>query len=234
MSHEHNFSLSEEQNMIRDTVRKFVQDVARPAALEADEHRKFLAANLSGLAELGLLGLPVSEESGGLGMGMLSFAIALEEISKACGSTAALMLTQAGLCGKALEGLEAASVLLGEIIAGDKTAGYIGPEASISAIAADDGFKLSGSAEIVLAAAEADVLLLSGATRGAQTSEGEALLLRLDKGQFAAEPKKIGLRYFRHQSRSSFNHVFIVGSKAPRFPRGNASSPPKVNRRSVA
>ncbi len=190
MSLEHNFSLSEEQDMIRDTLRKFVADVAQPAALAADEERAFVGENLSGLAELGLLGLPVSEESGGLGLGMLSFSIALEEIAKACASTAVLMLTQAGLCARALEGIESASELLGEIIAGEKIAGFVGPESGIIAAESGDELSLSGMVELCIAGEKADLLILM-----AKSPEGENLLLRLDAGQFSASPRhSLGFR----------------------------------------
>ncbi|MHC5062445.1 MAG: acyl-CoA dehydrogenase family protein [Planctomycetota bacterium] len=183
MSLENNFSLSEEQDMIRDTVRKFVQDVAQPAALAADEERAFVGDNLSGLAELGLLGLPVSEDSGGLGLGMLSFSIALEEIAKACGSTAALMLTQAGLCGRALEGIEAAGELLGEIIGGEKTVGFIGPESKIIAGESGEELTLTGKVELCIGGEKADAVILF-----AKSEAGESLFLRLDAGQFTASP----------------------------------------------
>ena len=45
----HNFDLTEEQVMIRDTVRSFVDDVAGPKALELDEHRQFAGVNFPGL-----------------------------------------------------------------------------------------------------------------------------------------------------------------------------------------
>src|SRR5262245_47298869 len=100
----HNLDLSDEQTLIRDTVDGFVAAQAAPRALQHDEHREFVADNFAQLAELGLLGLPVAESAGGAGLGALTFAVALETIARGCGSTARLLLSQAGLCGKALEG----------------------------------------------------------------------------------------------------------------------------------
>ena len=83
-----NYDLTDEQSQILDTTRKFVADVAGPAALDHDEHRNFVRGSIDGIAELGLFGLPVAEEAGGFGLGMLSFVVAIEELAKGCGSTA--------------------------------------------------------------------------------------------------------------------------------------------------
>jgi len=190
MTEQDNFALSEEQDMIRDTVRKFVVDVVQPAALEADEHRKFIGANLEGLSQLGMLGLAVSEDSGGLGLGSLCFVLALEEIGSACGSTAATLLIQAGHCGKALEGIPAAADLLGEILGGEKIAAYVGPEFEISAESSGDGFIVEGAADLVMVAGAADVFLVA-----ARIGDDEAALFRIEADQIVRSPThSLGLR----------------------------------------
>ncbi|MHC4896586.1 MAG: acyl-CoA dehydrogenase family protein [Planctomycetota bacterium] len=176
----HNFQLSEEQNMILDTVRKFVQDTVAPKALDNDEHRQFVRASFDGLAELGMLGLPISEASGGAELGMVSFVVALEELSKACGSSARLLLTHTGLCGTALDGLDGdrAKDLTGKIAAGEVLAAFVGPEFKIQATAttAKDGFTLSGSAALVTAATEADVLIVAAT----DAADGTSLLFAVE------------------------------------------------------
>jgi len=159
----HNFQLSEEQDMIRDTVNRFVQDTVAPNALEHDEHRRFVRHTFDGLAELGILGLPISEASGGAELGMLSFVVALEELSKVCGSSARLLLAHSGFCGTALDGVDGdrARELTGKIAAGEVLATLIGKESRVQATAATDGFTLNGSAPLVTAATEAGVLLVA-------------------------------------------------------------------------
>ena len=93
----HNFELSEEQTMVLDQVRKFAQDQVEPNALEHDEHRRFVRQNFDQLAEMGMLGLPLAEDSGGAGFGMLAFVVALEKIAASCGSTARLLLSRIGM-----------------------------------------------------------------------------------------------------------------------------------------
>ena len=162
-----NFQLSEEQAMILDTVRKFAQEKVEPKALDNDEHSVFVRDNLDGLAELGMLGIPLSEDSGGAEMGWLSLVVALEELAKVCGSTARLLLSQTALCGLALEGNEVVEGVAG----GDKLAAFVGPDSEIKASINGDGFVLDGCAEHVTAALEADIVVAA-----AKTMEGENIL----------------------------------------------------------
>lgn len=82
-----NFDLTEEQEMIRETVRRFALEVVAPGAAHADEHKELNMEAWQGMCELGLPGLPFSEESGGVGMDNLSYIIAVEELSRVCAST---------------------------------------------------------------------------------------------------------------------------------------------------
>ncbi|MBC8369775.1 MAG: acyl-CoA dehydrogenase family protein [Planctomycetes bacterium] len=81
-----NFDLSEEQEMIRDTVRQFARETIAPGAAYADEHKSFNEDAWAGMVELCLPGLPFSEEWGGAGFDNLSYSIAVEEVSRVCGS----------------------------------------------------------------------------------------------------------------------------------------------------
>ncbi len=94
------FELNEEQRMVRDMVHDFAQsDVAARAAL-VDKTEEFPAENIRQMGELGLLGLPLPEEYGGGGGDYLSYAIAVEEIARACGSTALIYAAHVSLgCG---------------------------------------------------------------------------------------------------------------------------------------
>ena len=82
-----NFDLTEEQEMIRDTVRRFANEVVAPGAAHADENKQLNEEAWQGMCELGLAGLPFSEDCGGTGMDNLSYIIAVEELSRVCGST---------------------------------------------------------------------------------------------------------------------------------------------------
>ena len=77
------FELTSEQQAIRDTCRDFAREVVAPAAEELDREHKFGYGIVRQMGELGLFGLPFSEEFGGAGADFLSLCIAIEEISRA-------------------------------------------------------------------------------------------------------------------------------------------------------
>jgi hypothetical protein len=93
-----NFGLTEEQRMARDTVREFARNEIAPVAREFDEAEKFPHTQIKGLAELGLLGMIIPEEYGGAGFDSVSYALALEEISKADASVAVIVSVTNSVC----------------------------------------------------------------------------------------------------------------------------------------
>jgi butyryl-CoA dehydrogenase len=83
--------LSPEQALVRATVREFAEREIAPAIGEFVERDAFPEAIVRGLADLGVFGLPFAEADGGSGAGMLSFAVALEEIARVDVSVAAIV-----------------------------------------------------------------------------------------------------------------------------------------------
>ena len=81
-----NFQLSEEQTLLRDSVRAFAKAELLPVAGELDKKGEFPEAQFKGMAELGLMGVAVPEEWGGAGMDNVSYALAIEELSAGCAS----------------------------------------------------------------------------------------------------------------------------------------------------
>jgi alkylation response protein AidB-like acyl-CoA dehydrogenase len=86
-----NFDLTENQKMIQDMVRQFAKAELEPKAVEIDKTGEFPAENIKKLAELGLMGMVIPEKYGGAGFDFVSLAIAVEEISRACGSTGVIV-----------------------------------------------------------------------------------------------------------------------------------------------
>ena len=86
-----NFDLSEEQQMIRDTVRDFAEREIKPVAAELDEKGEFSYELTKKMGELGLFGMTLPEKYGGQGLDTLSYIIAVEEIARVDGSTAATL-----------------------------------------------------------------------------------------------------------------------------------------------
>lgn len=82
------FQLTEEQNLIREMVRSFAENELAPSAAERDENECFdRELMFDKLAELGLTGIVFPEEYGGAGADYISYAIAVEELSRVCAST---------------------------------------------------------------------------------------------------------------------------------------------------
>ncbi len=83
-----NFELSEEQELIRRTVREFAETKVAPVAEELDREARFPYELVAELGELGLMGIPIPEEYGGAGGDTLSYAIAVEELTRVDSSVA--------------------------------------------------------------------------------------------------------------------------------------------------
>ncbi len=79
--------MTEDQQLIRDTVRDFAGREIMPKAAEIDRSGTFPVDILKKMAELGLMGLPIPEAYGGSGGDYTSYCLALEEITRACAST---------------------------------------------------------------------------------------------------------------------------------------------------
>jgi len=93
-----NFDLSEEQQMVQNSIREFAGNEIAPLAREYDEQEKFPRRQLNGLAELGLMGMIIPEEYGGAGFDSVSYAIALEEIARADASVAVIVSVTNSVC----------------------------------------------------------------------------------------------------------------------------------------
>jgi len=83
-----NFDLSEEHDLIRRTVRDFAVERVAPVAEELDREKRFPYDLVAELAELGLMGMTIPEEYGGGGTDTLSYAIAIEELTRIDSSVA--------------------------------------------------------------------------------------------------------------------------------------------------
>jgi alkylation response protein AidB-like acyl-CoA dehydrogenase len=83
------FDLTNEQEILRKTVRDFAENVIAPKAHELDETETFSVDITRQMAELGLFGMFVSEEYGGTAMGYVAYIIAVEELARVDGSHAA-------------------------------------------------------------------------------------------------------------------------------------------------
>jgi glutaryl-CoA dehydrogenase (non-decarboxylating) len=96
------FELSDEQRLLQDTVRQFVDDRILPNAIENDIEHKLDMDAIAGMAELGILGVVIPEEHGGAGLDFVSEALACEEIERGEAAFRTLISVHVGLNSLAL------------------------------------------------------------------------------------------------------------------------------------
>ena len=92
------FRLTEEQELLRRTVREFAETEIRPHVREWDEAQHFPVELVPALAALGLMGIQIPEEYGGAGMSAIDYCICIEELARVDPSVALSVAAHNGLC----------------------------------------------------------------------------------------------------------------------------------------
>jgi butyryl-CoA dehydrogenase len=204
-----NFDLSPEQKLIQDTARDLAAREILPRAAEIDRKHEFPKKIFARLGELGLLGIMVPEKWGGGGGDALSYAVALEEIARACASTAVAMSVQSSLaCAPILQEANDAQRArwLPDLAAGRKIGCFAlsEPEAGSDAkaqrtraVKTGDGWVLNGTKNFITNAPVADVMITFATTDPAKGSRGiTAFLIPMDTPGLKVGPPddKLGIR----------------------------------------
>src|SRR5919198_6003946 len=91
------FELTQEQRLLRDTVREFARQEVAPVAEELDRTKSFPYDLVKRLGELGLMGIPFPEEYGGGGADTLTYALAIEELARVDSSVCITMAAHTSL-----------------------------------------------------------------------------------------------------------------------------------------
>ncbi|MCB9890803.1 MAG: acyl-CoA dehydrogenase family protein [Planctomycetes bacterium] len=139
------FALTEEQEMIRDTARKFTEDSLEKGAEARDASLEFARAEFDALGELGFPGLTVSDDRGGAGMEQVAAVIAFEELARAGASTSMSLATHLELGARLLDRAASSGAAdlessIEELAAGSKIASCSGLAGEFSV----DGGKVLG------------------------------------------------------------------------------------------
>ncbi len=92
------FSLTEDQRLLAEQVRRFAEERIRPGTAERDREHRFPEELVPELAELGLLGMLVEERFGGAGLDALSYVVAIEELARVCPATAVTVSVSNSVC----------------------------------------------------------------------------------------------------------------------------------------
>ncbi|HHX92121.1 MAG TPA: acyl-CoA dehydrogenase [Clostridiales bacterium] len=93
-----NYQLSKEQEFVRKMVRKFAEEEVAPIAADIDKEHRFPVETVEKMGRFGMMGVPIPKEYGGAGGDNISYAITVEELSRACGSTGVICSAHTSLC----------------------------------------------------------------------------------------------------------------------------------------
>ena len=204
------FGLTEMANQIRETVRRFADEQIEPIAAKVDREDWFPKEELwQQMGELGLHGITVSEEDGGLGLGYLEHVIAVEEISRASASIGLSYGAHSNLCinqiarwanaeqkAKYLPGLISGEHV-GSLAMSESNAGSDVVSMKLRADGVQGGYLLNGTKFWITNAPYADVLVVYAKTDPDKGSRGiTAFLIEKDMPGFSIGQKieKVGMR----------------------------------------
>ena len=93
-----NFTLTKEQEFVKQMVKEFTENEVKPIAAEIDETERFPMETVEKMAKLNMMGIPFPVEYGGAGGDTLSYILTVEELSKACGTTGVIVSAHTSLC----------------------------------------------------------------------------------------------------------------------------------------
>jgi len=201
--------LTEEQALVRQTARAFARNELAPLAKGIDEHEKIPPQVWTRLAELQLLGVPIPEAYGGMGLNSLCNATMVEELAAVCASTALAVSAHVGLGTSPIAkfGTEAQKkkylpdlCTAKRIIAFSLTEPGSGSDAGgaqTTAVRKGDRYIVNGAKIFITNAQSGSLFLLAVSTTPAEKTHGITALL-LEKGTkgFTVNPgdKKLGMR----------------------------------------
>lgn len=207
------FSLSRKHLLAQSLYRSFTENEVKPMAHEVDEKEIFPRETVEKMARYGLMGIPIPKEYGGQGCDVLSYIMCVEELAKACGTTAVILSAHTSLCIDPIltYGTEqqkqtyipdlAAGRKLGAFALTEPGAGTDAQGQQTKAFLDGEEWVLNGSKCFITNGKEADVYIVIAVTgtvekRGKKSKEISAFIV--EKGtpgfSFGTKEKKMGIR----------------------------------------
>lgn len=207
------FTLSKKHLLAQSLYRSFTENEVKPMEHEVDEKELFPRETVEKMARCGFMGIPVPKEYGGQGCDVLSYVMCVEELAKACGTTAVILSAHTSLCIDPIltYGTEqqkqnyipdlAAGRKLGAFALTEPGAGTDAQGQQTKAVLDGEQWVLNGSKCFITNGKEADVYIIIAVTgtvekRGKQSKEISAFIV--EKGtpgfSFGTKEKKMGIR----------------------------------------
>lgn len=203
------FRLTEEQIAVRDAARDFAQNVCKPGVIERDRDQIVPIEQIKQLGELGFMGMMVSPEYGGSGMDTISYALAMEEISKVDSSVSVCMSVNNSLVCYGIEkyGTEeqkqkylvplAKGEIVGAFCLSEPEAGSDATSQRTTAVDMGDHYLLNGTKNWITNGSTASVYLVVAQTNPEAGHRGINVLI-VEKGmegfEIGAKEDKLGIR----------------------------------------
>ncbi|MFQ5712268.1 MAG: acyl-CoA dehydrogenase family protein [Candidatus Geothermarchaeales archaeon] len=186
------FDLTSEQKLIQQTAREIAQRELAPKAADVDRDATFPWDGIRKLAEAGIMGAAVPTAYGGAGVDVLSFVLTIEEIAKACASTALITVSHAAVCESILVGGNKAQkeMFLPPLTRGEKLGSFAVHEANSGVIASaiettavvqGDDYVVNGSKIFNTGGGEAECYLVLVRTDRSKGPQGISTLI-IEKG----------------------------------------------------
>jgi len=204
-----NFSLTKEQEMVRTLMRQFSENEVKPLAAEIDQTERFPRETVKKLARYDMMGIPFPKEYGGAGGDNISYAIAIEELSKVCAATGVILSAHTSLGAHPIYQFgteEQKQKYLVPLAKGEKLGafGLTEPNAGTDAasqqtVAVKDGdnYILNGSKVFITNGGEADIYIIFAMTDKSKGTKGiSAFIVEKDFPGFSIGKKeeKLGIR----------------------------------------
>jgi alkylation response protein AidB-like acyl-CoA dehydrogenase len=171
-----NFDLPDEHRMMRDTVREFCEEEIAPLAQDIEDEHRFPAEVFAELGSLDVMGVPISEEYGGLGGDQLMYALVTEELGRVSGSIGLSYAAHVSLASKPIELFgthEQKEEWLRPLAEGEQMGGWALTEPGSGSDASDmdtsaekegDEYVLNGTKQFITNASEAGSVLVKAVT----------------------------------------------------------------------
>ena len=197
-----NFKFSNEQEVFLSKVRELTKEYVAPIAAEIDREASFPISSIKALGENGIMGIPFEKKYGGLEMDNLTYAAAVEELSKACASTGVIMSAHTSLCcwPIATYGTEEQKTkYLTPLVSGEKLGafGWTEAEAGTKTTAVKEGDKyiINGKKVLITNSHEADIFIIFAKTNPETGSLSAFIVEKGTKGFAIGEAEdKMGVR----------------------------------------
>lgn len=203
------FSISKKEILFRQMLREFTEKEVRPIAAEVDELERFPLETVEKMADLGIMGIPIPVEYGGSGADSSLYAIAVEELSRACATTGVIVSAHTSLCAapiyefgtfeqrdKYLPNL-ASGKHLGAFGLTEPNAGTDAAAQQTTAVLDGDNYILNGTKIFITNAAYADLFIVFAMTDRSKGTRGiTAFIVEKDLPGFSIgkQEKKLGIR----------------------------------------